>query len=66
MHIFLIKLRVEYMKPLITKQMFILLIVLCFFAFNHSFAQFNDYTAKIGLQFNGLLPDTEFDNNGVF
>ena len=24
-------------------------------------AQFNDYNSKIGLQFNGLLPDTEFD-----
>ena len=24
-------------------------------------AQFNDYSTKIGVQFNGLLPDTEFD-----
>jgi outer membrane protein OmpA-like peptidoglycan-associated protein len=51
------------MKPHITKQMFILLGVLCFFAVNHSLAQFNDYTAKVGLQFNGLLPDTEFDKD---
>ncbi|RKY94040.1 MAG: OmpA family protein [Ignavibacteriae bacterium] len=28
---------------------------------NASFAQFNDYTVKLGLQGNGLLSDTEFD-----
>src|SRR3972149_2042984 len=26
-----------------------------------SYPQFNDYSTKIGVQFNGLLPDTEFD-----
>lgn len=29
-----------------------------------SFAQFNDYNVKLGLQFNGLLSDTEFDKSG--
>ncbi len=28
-----------------------------------SFAQFNDYSVKFGVQFNGLLPDTEFDKD---
>jgi len=28
-----------------------------------SFAQFNDYSAKVGIQFHGLLPDTEFDKD---
>lgn len=28
---------------------------------NTSYPQFNDYSTKIGLQFHGLLPDTEFD-----
>ncbi len=35
-------------------------VILTFYSTN-SFAQFNDYSAKIGLQFHGLLPDTEFD-----
>lgn len=26
-----------------------------------SYSQFNNYSTKIGIQFNGLLPDTEFD-----
>ncbi|MCH9028514.1 MAG: OmpA family protein [Bacteroidetes bacterium] len=26
-------------------------------------AQFNDYTSKLGIQINGLLPDTEFDKD---
>lgn len=40
-------------------------VLLLFFLFltTSSFAQFNDYTAKMGLQFNGLLPDTEFDKD---
>lgn len=28
-----------------------------------TFAQFNDYSAKVGIQFHGLLPDTEFDKD---
>jgi len=28
---------------------------------NTSYTQFNDYSTKIGIQFNGLLPDTEFE-----
>jgi len=31
---------------------------------NLTFAQFNDYDVKLGIQFNGLLPDTEFDKQG--
>ncbi|MCU0332674.1 MAG: hypothetical protein MUC75_04835 [Ignavibacteriaceae bacterium] len=38
-----------------------LLTVIFFFSFSLSFAQFNDYTVKLGLQANALLPDTEFD-----
>src|SRR3972149_6083262 len=30
---------------------------------SNTFAQFNDYSAKVGLQFHGLLPDTEFDKD---
>ena len=30
---------------------------------NITFAQFNDYTVKLGIQFNGLLTDTEFDKD---
>jgi outer membrane protein OmpA-like peptidoglycan-associated protein/opacity protein-like surface antigen len=30
-----------------------------------TFAQFNDYATKFGLQINGLLPDTEFDKAGI-
>ena len=31
----------------------------------HIQAQFSDYTTKFGLQINGLLPDTEFDKDGI-
>jgi outer membrane protein OmpA-like peptidoglycan-associated protein len=54
---------VVQMKIQFTNQLAVLLVLLFFFSFNNSFAQFNDYTAKIGLQFNGMLPDTEFDKD---
>jgi outer membrane protein OmpA-like peptidoglycan-associated protein len=54
---------VVQMRLHFTKQLAQLLILICLFAVNNSYAQFNDYTAKIGLQFNGLLPDTEFDKD---
>lgn len=46
------------------KSTFLILFLLGFlFSANLTFAQFNDYTAKLGIQFNGLLSDTEFDKD---
>jgi len=46
------------------KSTFLILILLGFLLFaNSTFAQFNDYTAKLGIQMNGLLSDTEFDKD---
>ncbi|NWF90230.1 MAG: OmpA family protein [Ignavibacteriaceae bacterium] len=35
--------------------------IICFLLINTSLAQFNDYSLKTGIQFNGLFPDTEFE-----
>ncbi len=40
--------------------MFIPVMVVLFLS-NTSYPQFNDYSTKIGVQFHGLLPDTEFE-----
>ena len=41
-----------------------MLVLLVLFIFQANvFCQFNDYSTKIGLQFNGLLSDTEFDKD---
>ena len=51
------------MKNFFTWQKLECTYTIFFFLIPYSYAQFNDYTAKIGLQFNGLLPDTEFDKD---
>ncbi|NNG26026.1 MAG: OmpA family protein [Ignavibacteriaceae bacterium] len=46
------------------KSTILILILLGFLlSANLTMAQFNDYDVKLGLQFNGLLPDTEFDKD---
>ena len=52
---------VVFMKNYFTKCFKYFLIPIYFFAVSNSYAQFNDYTVKMGLQANVLLPDTEFD-----
>jgi outer membrane protein OmpA-like peptidoglycan-associated protein len=54
---------VVQMKIFSISKLVSMLALILLFSSNSSFAQFNDYTAKIGLQFNGLLPDTEFDKD---
>jgi outer membrane protein OmpA-like peptidoglycan-associated protein len=49
------------MKNQIIKNFNIVLLVFLFLSSSSLYAQFNDYTVKLGLQANGLLPDTEFD-----
>lgn len=51
------------MKSIFNNTNWTVFIILVLFFSSMSFAQFNDYTAKIGLQFNGLLSDTEFDKD---
>ena len=46
--------------PSIGLLIFVFLVLLCS---NTSHAQFDDYSTKIGIQLNGLLPDTEFDKD---
>jgi outer membrane protein OmpA-like peptidoglycan-associated protein len=43
------------------KSIFLLVIALLIGMNFNTSAQFNDYTAKFGIQINALLPDTEFD-----
>jgi outer membrane protein OmpA-like peptidoglycan-associated protein/opacity protein-like surface antigen len=46
------------------KKLFYLLVLLGLVAMSQpNYAQFNDYSTKFGLQFHGLLPDTEFDKD---
>ncbi|HEY6436066.1 MAG TPA: outer membrane beta-barrel protein, partial [Ignavibacteriaceae bacterium] len=45
----------------LTGKFLVLLILLLIVVPSNSIAQFNDYSLKLGLQANGLLPDTEFD-----
>jgi outer membrane protein OmpA-like peptidoglycan-associated protein/opacity protein-like surface antigen len=52
---------VVLMKNYFTGQFKYLLILIFFISLSSSNAQFNDYTVKLGLQANGILPDTEFD-----
>lgn len=52
---------VVLMKNYFTGQFRYLLILIFFISLSSSNAQFNDYTIKLGLQANGILPDTEFD-----
>ena len=42
-------------------QISLLFIFIFIVSLTNSYAQFNDYTLKLGLQANGLLSDTEFD-----
>ncbi len=42
-------------------QISLLFIFIFIVSLTNSYAQFNDYTLKLGLQANGLLADTEFD-----
>ena len=51
------------MKNKLTVQITLLLLMNFVVFQTNSLSQFNDYTAKVGLQFNGLLPDTEFDKD---
>ena len=47
-------------------SLFFILVFLTFTLSNQQvFSQFNDYSIKFGLQGNGLLPATEFENNDV-
>ncbi len=44
------------------KAFLLLYIGFCSFLLTHnSYSQFNDYSLKVGAQFHGLLPDTEFE-----
>ncbi len=56
--------QLQYGGKMNIKSTFLILILSLLFSANLSFAQFNDYDAKLGLQFNGLLSDTEFDKSG--
>lgn len=49
------------MKNYSTNSFKFLLLIIFFVSVSTSQGQFNDYTVKLGLQANGLLPDTEFD-----
>jgi len=49
------------MKNYCTNQLKTFLLFIILFSAANSYAQFNDYTVKLGLQANGILPDTEFD-----
>jgi len=49
------------MNSTLTVKFFFVLVLLCFLVQSKSFAQFNDYTLKLGIQANGILTDTEFD-----
>jgi len=51
------------MKNYFTKYFKYFLIPIYFFAVSNPYAQFNDYTVKLGLQGHVLLPDTEFDKD---
>lgn len=51
------------MKNKLTVHFLFVLVLFCFHFNSSSLAQFNDYSAKIGLQVNGLLPDTEYDKD---
>jgi len=49
------------MKNYITIKFKFLLIIIFIFSVSTTLGQFNDYTVKLGVQANVLLPDTEFD-----
>ena len=49
------------MKINLTVKFSLVVFILCLFISSSNFAQFNDYTLKLGLQANGLLSDMEFD-----
>ena len=49
------------MRNNFTNQLKYLLLLVFLFLITNSYAQFNDYTVKLGLQANGILTDTEFD-----
>ncbi|GAB4285988.1 MAG: hypothetical protein Kow0098_00650 [Ignavibacteriaceae bacterium] len=46
-----------------TLPIFLLLLLIITLCTSVTNAQFSDYTTKFGIQFNGLLPDTEFDKD---
>ena len=52
---------VVIMKIQFTNLIKYFLLFFLLFSFSNSYAQFNDYTVKLGIQANALLPDTEFD-----
>jgi len=52
---------VVQMRNNFTNQLKYLLLLVFLFLSTNSYAQFNDYTVKLGLQANGILTDTEFD-----
>ena len=52
---------VVQMRNNFTNQLKYLLLLVFLFLITNSYAQFNDYTVKLGLQANGILTDTEFD-----
>lgn len=49
------------MKNYYTKQFKYSLLFVFLLFISSSYSQFNDYTVKLGIQANGILPDTEFD-----
>ena len=49
------------MNSKLTVKFSLVLFILFFLVQPGSFAQFNDYTLKLGIQANGILTDTEFD-----
>ena len=51
------------MKKLFSNQFLSILTFIFLLLASNSFAQFNDYTLKLGLNANGLLTDTEFDKD---
>jgi opacity protein-like surface antigen len=50
----------KMLKKIRFRGMIVSIFVALFFT-GTSYSQFDDYSTKIGVQFNGLLPDTEFD-----
>jgi outer membrane protein OmpA-like peptidoglycan-associated protein len=52
---------VVFMKNYYIKQFTYSLLLVFLFFISSSYSQFNDYTVKLGIQANGILPDTEFD-----
>jgi len=54
---------VHFMKNYLSTRLNIGFLMIFILSVSNSFAQFNDYTVKLGLQGHVLLPDTEFDKD---